>query len=147
MLESVYNSKIVEFAGNIERLGEPEQYDVSAKAHSKLCGSTVEVFMSVENDVVTEFGHKVKACALGQASSSIMARTIIGSTADELRQLRDTMTAMLKEEGPAPTGKFSDFKYLEPIREYRARHASALLTFNAVVDCLDQIEAARQAAE
>lgn len=147
MLDSVYNSKILEYAGNIERIGEPEAYDAKAKAHSKLCGSTVEVFLSVENDVVTDFGHKVKACALGQASSSIMARTIIGSSAKELRELRDTMTAMLKEDGPPPSGKFSDFKFLEPIREYRARHASALLTFNAVVDCLDQIQAARQAAE
>lgn len=147
MLDSVYNAKILEYAGNIERIGELESYDAKAKAHSKLCGSTVEVFLSVENDTVTDFGHKVKACALGQASSSIMARTIIGSTADELRDLRDTMTAMLKENGLPPIGKFADFKFLEPIREYRARHASALLTFNAVVDCLDQIQASRQAAE
>ena len=141
MLDSVYNSKIIEFAGNIERIGILESFDVSAKAHSKLCGSTVEVYLKSEGNRVTDFSHTVKACALGQASSSIMARVIIGSTFEELRSLRDMMSKMLKENGPPPDGKFSDFAFLEPVRDYRARHASTLLTFDAVVDCLDQIEA------
>ena len=147
MLDSVYNAKILEYAGNIEHVGELDTYDARAKAHSKLCGSTVEVFLNMDADKVSGFSHKVKACALGQASSSIMARSVIGSSAEELRKLRQTMHGMLKENGPAPEGKFADFKFLEPVREYKARHASTLLTFDAVVDCLDQIEAARQAAE
>ena len=57
------------------------------------------------------------------------------------------MYAMLKENGPPPTGRFEDFKFLEPVREYKARHASTLLTFDAVVDCLEQIEAERCAAK
>ncbi len=147
MLDSVYNAKILEYAGNIAHIGELEEFDARAKAHSKLCGSTVEVFLKMDGDCVSDFSHKVKACALGQASSSIMANVVIGSTADELRDLRSKAHAMLKENGPAPAGKFEDFKFLEPVREYKARHASTLLTFDAVVDCLDQIEAARQAAE
>jgi len=89
--------------------------------------------------VVSDFAHEVKACALGQASSSIMARHIIGATPDELRALRDQMRAMLKENGPVPDGKWADCAVLEPVREYKARHASTLLTFDAVVDALDQI--------
>ena len=121
-----------------------DDYDATAKAHSKLCGSTVEVFLKMDGDVVSDFSHKVKACALGQASSSIMARVIIGSTSQELRALKQTMYAMLKEDGPPPAGKFAEFKFLEPVRDYRARHASTLLTFDAVVDCLDQIEGVAQ---
>ncbi|MEM9279790.1 MAG: iron-sulfur cluster assembly scaffold protein [Pseudomonadota bacterium] len=147
MLDNVYNSKILEYAGNIDHVGELEKPDAKARAHSKLCGSTVDVSLKLDGDVVSDFAHKVKACALGQASSSIMARKIIGSTSTELRQLRHTMYAMLKENGPAPEGKFEDFRFLEPVRDYKARHASTLLTFDAVVDCLDQIENAREAAE
>ena len=151
MLDSVYNSKILDYAGNIERVGRLERPQASAKAHSKLCGSTVVVDLVLEpgpdGPVVCDFAHEVKACALGQASSSIMARTIIGCSPDELRQLRATMIAMLKQGGPPPDGKFDEFRYLEPVRDYKARHASTLLTFDAVVDCLDQIEAAASAAE
>jgi NifU-like protein involved in Fe-S cluster formation len=87
----------------------------------------------------------VKACALGQASSSVMARHVVGSTAQELRELRDTVRKMLKENGPPPTGRWADAAVLEPVRDYKARHASTMLTFDAVVDAIGQIEAARQA--
>jgi NifU-like protein involved in Fe-S cluster formation len=100
----------------------------------------------MEGDVVSDFAHEVKACALGQASSSIMARHVIGSSAQELRELRETMRAMLKENGAPPQGKWADCEVLLPVRDYKARHASTLLTFDAVVDAIGQIEAASAAA-
>jgi NifU-like protein involved in Fe-S cluster formation len=90
----------------------------------------------------------VKACALGQASSSLMASHVVGARADELRALRETVRKMLKENGPPPSGKWADFAVLEPVRDYKARHATTLLTFDAVVNAIDQIEAKqKQAAE
>ncbi len=146
MIDDVYNAKILEFAGNIPRIGRLPHPDASATAHSKLCGSTVIVDLSVKNGVVTDFAHDVKACALGQSSASIMARNIIGASSSELREVRDLMRKMLKENGPAPEGRFADLKFLEPVRDYKARHASTLLTFDAVVDCLDQVERKSAAA-
>ncbi len=147
MLDSVYNSKILEYAGNIECIGELDDAHAKARAHSKLCGSTVDVSLKMNGDIVSDFAHKVKACALGQAASSIMAQVVVGSTASELRGLKQTMYAMLKEDGDAPVGKFAEFKFLEPVKDYKARHASTLLTFDAVVDCIDQIQATSQAAQ
>jgi SUF system NifU family Fe-S assembly protein len=146
MIDDVYNARILDFAGNIPRTGMLEDADAEASAHSKLCGSKVKVWLKMDGDRVSDFAHEVKACALGQASSSIMARNIVGTTASELRDVNETMRKMLKENGSAPDGRFADLKFLEPVRDYRARHASTLLTFDAVIDCLDQIEA-RRAAE
>lgn len=143
MIDDVYNTKILGFAGNITRIGRLEQPDATAKAHSKLCGSTVTVDLKMQDGVVTDFAHEVKACALGQASSSIMARNIIGASAAELRAVRETMLKMLKENGPPPEGRFEDLKYLEPVRDYKARHASTMLTFDAVVDAIGQVEKKR----
>ncbi|HZT28073.1 MAG TPA: iron-sulfur cluster assembly scaffold protein [Pseudolabrys sp.] len=146
MLNDVYNAKILELAGNIPRLGRLETPDASATAHSKLCGSTVTVDLKLSGDAVSDFAHDVKACALGQASSSIMARHVVGSRPDELRALRETVRKMLKENGPPPDGKWADIAVLEPVRDYKARHASTMLTFDAVVSALDQIEAKRKQA-
>ena len=143
MIDDVYNAKILGFAGNIGRLGRLAEPDASARAHSKLCGSTVVVDLTMDGDTVTDFAHDVKACALGQASSSIMASHVVGATAQELRDVRETMSKMLKESGPPPAGRFEDLKYLEPVRDYKARHASTMLTFDAVVDAIGQIERAR----
>jgi NifU-like protein involved in Fe-S cluster formation len=141
MINDVYNKRIIELAGTIPRLGRLEAPDASATAHSKLCGSTVTVDLKMNGPVVTDFAHDVKACALGQASSSIMARNVVGSSAAELRELRETVRKMLKENGAPPQGKWADIAVLEPVRDYKARHASTLLTFDAVVDAIGKIEA------
>jgi NifU-like protein involved in Fe-S cluster formation len=144
MLNDVYNRRIIELAGTIPRIGRLAEPDATATAVSKLCGSTVTVDLKMNGEKISDFAHEVKACALGQASSSIMASNVIGSTATELRALRDDVRKMLKEKGEPPaTGKWSDIAVLEPVRDYKARHASTLLTFDAVVDAINQIEAKR----
>ncbi|TGV76207.1 iron-sulfur cluster assembly scaffold protein, partial [Mesorhizobium sp. M00.F.Ca.ET.149.01.1.1] len=117
MIDDVYNAKILGFAGNIGRIGRLDDADATARAHSKLCGSTVTVDLKMDGDVVTDFAHDVKACALGQASSSIMAQHVVGARADELRAVRETMLKMLKENGAPPEGRFADLKYLEAVRD------------------------------
>jgi NifU-like protein involved in Fe-S cluster formation len=146
MLDEIYNRRILELAADIPRLGRLDRPDASATAHSKLCGSTVTVDLKLEGDCVADFAHEVKACALGQASSSIMARLVVGSSADELRNIRLAMRRMLKEGGEPPDGRWSELRVLEPVRDFKARHASTLLTFDAVVDALDQISARRAAS-
>lgn len=146
MINEIYNRQILGFAADIPRLQRLSAPDATATAISRLCGSKVTVDLSMKDGVVTDFGHEVKACALGQASSSIMARHVVGSTAGELREVRDQMYRMLKEEGPPPTGKWAEFEALLPVRDFKARHASTLLTFDAVVDAVSQVEAKEKQA-
>jgi NifU-like protein involved in Fe-S cluster formation len=141
MLDDVYNKRILELAANIPRLGRLSSPMATASVHSKLCGSKVTVDIAMAEGVVSDFAHDVKACALGQASSSIMARHVIGATPNELRAARDAVRRMLKENGPPPEGRFADAAVLEPVRDFKARHASTLLTFDAVVEAVGQIEA------
>ena len=145
MLNEIYNKRILELAADIPRLGRLPAPDGTATAHSKLCGSTVTVDLTLRDGAVSDFAHDVKACALGQASSSIMARQVVGATPEELRTVRETMRRMLKEGGEPPSGKWEDLRVLEPVRDFRARHASTMLTFDAVVEALNQIEAKRAA--
>jgi NifU-like protein involved in Fe-S cluster formation len=140
MLTDIYNKRILELAADIPRLGRLVRPAATATARSKLCGSTVTVDVCMQDGQVSDFAHEVKACALGQAASSIMARHVIGASGQELRDLRDRVRRMLKENGPAPSGKWADVAILEPVRDFRARHASTLLTFEAVVDAVEQIE-------
>jgi NifU-like protein involved in Fe-S cluster formation len=146
MLDDVYNRRILELAADIPRQGRLAKPDATATAHSRLCGSTVTVDLVMDGDVVTDFAHEVKACALGQASSAIMAQHVVGSTAAELRHIREIARRMLKDNGEAPAGKWEDLRVLEPVRAYKARHASTLLTFDAVVDAIDRIESARRSS-
>ena len=146
MLSDIYNRRVLELAADIPRQGRLPAPQATAKAHSRLFGSTVTVDLAMTDGVVSDFAHDVRACALGQASSSLMARHVVGSTPGELKALRETMVAMLKAGGPPPQGKWAEFAVLEPVRDYKARHASTLLTFDAVVDALGQIARAEAPA-
>ncbi len=143
MINDIYNKRILELAANVSHVGRLATPDASAIAHSKLCGSKVTIDICVDGDVVTDFGQDIKACALGQASAAIMAQNIIGSTTSELRALRDIARRILKDNGDPPDGKWADLAVLVPVRDYKARHASTLLVFDAVVDAVNQLEIQR----
>ena len=140
MLDDIYCNKIVELAADIPLIGKLQNADSSATAVSRLCGSKVTVFIKVEGNKVIDFSHDVKACALGQASSSVMARNVIGSSFDELKELANVMRKMLKENGAPPSGKWSELSILEPVKDFKSRHASTLLTFDAVNDAIEKIK-------
>lgn len=139
-LDDIYSNRILELAASIPRTERLAAPDATAKAHSKLCGSTVIVDLNMRDGVVSDYGQSVKACLLGQAAASVMGREIIGSKPEELRQVAAQVRAMLKENGSPPEGRWADLAVLEPIRDYKARHPSTLLVFDAVLDALQQIE-------
>jgi NifU-like protein involved in Fe-S cluster formation len=140
MLSELYTGGVLDAAAAIppaHRLATP---DASATKVSRVCGSEVAVDLVIKDGAVSEFGMEAKACALGQASASIVARNIVGAKRSELYQLRDEMRAMLKDGGPPPNSeRWAELAMLEPIRDYPQRHASTLLVFEAVCACLDQI--------
>jgi NifU-like protein involved in Fe-S cluster formation len=141
--DDIYSQRILELAGAMPRTARLAAPEATTTAHSKLCGSTVTVDLAMEGDVVSDYGQSVKACLLGQSAASVMGREVIGASAAELRAVGEAMRKMLKEGGPPPQGKWGDLAMLEPVRSYKARHASILLVFDAVENAIAQIEAKR----
>lgn len=140
-LSDLYSEKILEIAANQPVPGRLAEPGASARRVSRVCGSTIEVDLALTDGVITGYGHAISACALGQTSAAVVAANVVGATADEMRLVRTQMYAMLKANGAAPAGgRWENLKFLEPVREYRPRHTSTLLVFDAVVDALDAIE-------
>jgi len=142
-LEDIYADRLLSLAAAISRTERLTGADASASAHSKLCGSIVEVDACFEDERIADFGQQVKACLLGQASASVVAREIVGTSIAEFRDVAAQMRAMLKASGPPPGGRWADLALLEPVRDYRARHASTLLVFDALEGAIDKYEAKR----
>lgn len=137
----IYSLKIMQIAGNAPAPGQLDKPDAQIKRISKVCGSSVEVSLILTDGMVSAYGQETNACVLGQASASVLANNIVGTAPLELRELRLQMEAMLKNDGPPPSGKWADLAHLQPVSDYPQRHASTMLVFNAVVQCLDEIEA------
>ena len=140
-LSEIYNSRNIELAAEMPHASRLERPDATATAHSKLCGSTITVDLAVKDGKVVAFGQQVKACLLGQAAASVLGREIICSTVQELHEVAARMRAMLKQGGEPPNGRWADLAVLQPVKDYKARHASTLLVFDAVERALGEIEA------
>jgi NifU-like protein involved in Fe-S cluster formation len=139
-LEDIYTERVLQLSANIPRTGRLANPDATASAHSKLCGSRIVIDLCMAGGKVTDYAQDVRACMLGQTSAAVMGANIVGSAAAELREVAEQMRAMLKEGGPPPSGRWSDLAILETVRDYKARHASTLLVFDAVEEALGKIE-------
>jgi NifU-like protein involved in Fe-S cluster formation len=145
-LSDLYSDKILDLAANARQPPRLSAPDASARKVSRVCGSVIEVDVAVRDGVIVDYGHEISACALGQTSAAVVAREIVGTPVGEFRLLREQMHAMLKQEGAPPVGKWDDLRYLEAVRDYRPRHMSTLLVFDAVVEALDKIESVESVA-
>jgi len=138
-LISLYSKRILALAADIphsERLTDP---DSSSTKRSPLCGSTITVDLKVSDGCIKAFGQDVKACALGQAAAAVLAEHVIGLNLEGARQVREDLRAMLKDGAEPPTGTFEKLKFLEPARDYKNRHASILLAYDATVEAMEAV--------
>ncbi len=147
-MSELYHNRILELAAGIPHLGRlPDPEGTSLKV-SRVCGSTVNVDVALDaaGERVIAIAVDPKACALGQAATSILAEHAVGATVAEIRAARESLRAMLKDGAPPPAGLFWELRHLEPVADYPPRHASTLLAFDAAVAAIDAALAARAAA-
>lgn len=136
-LIKLYSARILALAADIPHLGRLDAPDASVKKRSPLCGSTVTVDVTARDGRVAELGQDVKACALGQAAAAVTGGAAPGATLDQLRTGRDQLRAMLKGKGPVPDAPFDGFEVLLPAVDYKNRHASILLSIEALTEAME----------
>ena len=134
VIDDLYSSKILRLAAEMPHAGRLPAPQATSEKVSKLCGSKVTVDLCVEDGRISDFAQDVQACALGQASAAILGEHVMGASVDEIVSARDELRAMLKSNGPAPQGRFSELSVLEVVKDYPARHASTLLAFEAAAE-------------
>ena len=136
----LYSGRILQLAAEMPKVGRLAEPSATAKKRSPLCGSTVSVDLQIENDQITDYRQDVKACALGQAAAAVVGAQIVGLTLADVQKGRDQLFAMLKEDGPVPDAPFSELEVLLPAKDYKNRHASILLAFDATLEAFQTLE-------
>ena len=138
-LIDLYSKRILALAANIaltKRLDNPQS---TVKKRSPMCGSMVTVDLCINENKVVDYGHEVKACALGQAAASVISKSIIGSDVDQILNAREELINMLTKDGSSPNTPFDELEVLQPAKDFKNRHASILLTFDAIADAINEI--------
>ena len=137
----LYSGRILALAADMPRTARLDSPTATAKKRAPLCGSTVTVDIEIADGIVTDYGQDVKACALGQAAAAVVGANVVGLTAAQIQSGRDQLFAMLKNDGPAPQAPFDDLAVLAPAKDYKNRHASIMLAFDAALDALKSVPA------
>ncbi len=135
-LIKLYSARILGLAADIPHLGRLDDPDASVTRRSPLCGSTVTVDVVVRDGTLADLGQDVKACALGQASAAVAGQAAMGATLEQVQTARDQLKAMLKGKGPVPDAPFDGFEVLTPAVDYKNRHASILLSIEAIAEAM-----------
>ncbi len=138
--EQLYNTRILRLAANIPhqaRLAEPQ---ASVTKVSPICGSKITVDVTMENGRVRDFGQEVRACALGQASASILGAHVLGKSAAELAAARDALRVFLTDAANKPGGDWADYDIFEPAIPHRSRHGSIMLALEAAAEAADKAD-------
>lgn len=136
--EDIYSTRILEVVASMPEGGRLDGPDGSGTCHSKLCGSKISVDVNVSDGKIADYGQHVEACLLGQTAAAVMARNAIGLERADVEAIRADMLAMLKEDGPAPSGIWSDLEVLYPVKDYKPRHTSMMLVFDATLAAFDE---------
>ena len=144
-MKELYTNEIMSYAAHIPHIGTLDDAQGHAKAHAKLCGSSISVWLNVKDGAVCAFSQQVKACLVGQASAAMVGHNIIGATREELANTRETVRIMLEEEGPPPTGKWQPFSLLAAVHNYKSRYSTVLIAFDAALSAIDMAQAGKGA--
>lgn len=145
MIDDLYSAKILTLVANMPRAGRLAAPQASAEKTAKLCGSTIVVDVTLDEEGrVADFAQDVAACALGQAAAAVLGAHIVGAQLSDIELARDGLAAMLKSNGSPPAGRFAELAVLEPVKDYPARHASTLLAFDATVEAVRKATAVPQ---
>ncbi len=148
-MSDLYHNRILELAAGIPNLGALENAQGSVEKVSRICGSTVrvDVRLSEDGETVEAIAVDPKACALGQAATSILAEHAVGATVDEIIAARDAMRAMLKDNGAPPEGRFWELRHLQAVADYPPRHTSTMLAFEAAIAAIEEARASTRTTE
>jgi len=137
MIDAIYNKDVLRLAANITSIQTIENVDASASLRSPLCGSSIEISISIKNNRITGYSQKIKACALGQASASVMSKAVIGKSRKEIQNARKTVAEMLTQGTVLPEGDWAELSALAPAKDAKSRHGAILLPFDALLKALD----------
>ena len=138
-LFELYSNQILALAANIPLLERISSPHATITNRTKLCGSIITIDLNMNNNIIQDYAHEVKACALGQASASILANGIIGKTSEQIINVRDAVFLMLNGSSYS-LDIFPQYHILTPASEFKNRHDSIMLSLNAAVKAIRKIK-------
>lgn len=137
MTETLYAKELLRWAADVSHAGRLPQASAAATESNPMCGDRCHMEFSLLEGVIADARHETRACALTQASASILAAHASGETFASVTSLRNAVAELLASGGGAPNGHWSAFGIFAGAAAHKSRHACVLLPLDAAIKALD----------
>jgi len=134
-LNELYQQVIIDHNHNPRNFYEIEHPSHSAKGHNPLCGDKVDIYLTIEENIITEVSFMGSGCAISKASSSLMTEALLGKTVAEAQQLFDSVHNMITS-GQTDVNAIGKLAVLSGVHKFPARVKCAILPWHAMKNAL-----------
>jgi nitrogen fixation NifU-like protein len=142
-LRELYQDIIVDHNRSPRNFRVPEHYDRMADGFNPLCGDKLHVYLSVDDNRVTDVSFQGSGCAISVASASLMTEAVKGLTEREARALfEDVHKALTGDEDAVDLERLGKLAAISGVRAFPSRVKCASLCWHTLTAALDQQDTA-----
>jgi nitrogen fixation NifU-like protein len=148
-LDDLYREIILDHYRTPRNRGELPPPAAHAVGHNPLCGDEIDVYLQVDDGVVTDVKVGGQGCSISQSSASMMSQAVKGKSLDEVRALVRRFKGMMSidsddlgvqdgrtEIDPGDV-KLGDLEALQGVVKFPVRIKCATLAWNTLLDALE----------
>lgn len=132
-LRELYQSIIIDHGRNPRNFRQIEGYTHTLEGFNPLCGDRIQLYLKVEDNVITDAGFTGNGCAISMASTSLMNEAIKGKTIEEAKAIQQRFQNMLlnkNEPSPEQDVELDKLTVLGGVKEFPARIKCATLAWH-----------------
>lgn len=143
-LEDLYREIILDHYKNPRNRGELEPPAIRTQGHNPLCGDEIEVFLLVDNGIISDIRIAGQGCSISQSSASMMSAAVKGKKVDDALALIKRFKQMMSiddEETTEPDTSVAlgDLEALQGVVKFPVRIKCAVLAWNTLSEGLAQV--------
>ena len=139
-LRELYQQVILDHNKSPRNYRVMENPTMEADGHNPLCGDTLHIYLTVEDNIVKDVSFQGSGCAISKASASLMTSIIKGKTKEEAEELfskfHDLVTGKLGEN--PDLGDFGKLAVFAGVQEFPVRVKCASLAWHTMKTALNK---------
>ncbi len=136
-LDDLYQEIILDHYKQPRNQGQLSNATVHISGKNPFCGDELDLSLIIKDDLVQDIAFKGSGCAISQASISVMTEQVKGKTVNEVRELIDKFSGMVKGEKKIDLDTLEDLSAFQGVCEYPTRVKCAMLGWNALKKAID----------
>ncbi len=115
---------------------------IVGEGENPMCGDSFQIFLKLDNQLITEASFQGAGCAISKSSASILTESVVGKSVEEIRALAKTFGQMINGEELTTEAceKLGELIAFAEIANFPTRVKCAWLAWSALEKAIERVE-------